>query len=89
MPVPRLLLSASAVDGKAYIIGGAVDMGPALSLVQEYDPVMDRWVEKPNLLNGRCAFSSVVMDGSIYAIGGMCEANFEFKGLSSLEKYVP
>ncbi len=47
MPKVRFILSASAVDGKIYAIGGSSAMhGAGLSIVDEYDPTTDTWTTK-------------------------------------------
>jgi N-acetylneuraminic acid mutarotase len=38
MPAPRRMLSANAVNGKIYAIGGSTAAGNPLSTVEEYDP---------------------------------------------------
>jgi hypothetical protein len=38
MPTARKLLSANAVNGKIYAIGGSTAAGAPLSIVEEYDP---------------------------------------------------
>lgn len=71
MPTARMDLSASAVDGNIYAIGGQkrwfVD---TLAAVEVYDPVRDVWDKKANMLNPRWKLSTCVVDGKIYAIGG-------------------
>lgn len=82
MPMARNLLSTSAVNGKIYIIGGQAvfPAGPALSTVEEYDPVTEKWIKKANIPTARMAFATSVVNGKIYAIGGM-------GGLSIVEEY--
>jgi len=71
MPTARFLHSASVVDGKIYVIGGAAkDMTEAIFPVEVYDPVMDKWTTEANIPAPRVAHSASVVDGKIYAIGG-------------------
>ena len=74
MPTPRADLTASAVNGKIYAIGGtrhvAVD---ALPIVEEYDPVTDTWTRKADMSTARLHLTSAVVDGKIYVFGGSPE----------------
>jgi N-acetylneuraminic acid mutarotase len=82
----RALASASVVGDKIYVISGF--LGGALSpTVQEYDPKTDTWERKSDIPTARCYFSTSVVDGKIYAIGG---ANVAFgPGLPQVEEYDP
>ncbi len=54
MPTSRSLLSASAVDGKIYAIGGRrTNGGSASSAVEEYDPATDTWTTKAPMPTAR------------------------------------
>ncbi|MEK7400009.1 MAG: kelch repeat-containing protein [Candidatus Poribacteria bacterium] len=78
MPTPRYVFSTSAVDGKIYAIGG---MGGTNSIndvdvkihstVEEYDPAADTWTKKADAPMARVMFSTSVVNGKIYTIGGM------------------
>ena len=78
MPTPRYVFSTSAVDGKIYAIGGMggtnsindVDV-KILSTVEEYDPAADTWTKKADAPMARVMFSTSVVNGKIYTIGGM------------------
>jgi N-acetylneuraminic acid mutarotase len=78
MPTPRYALSTSAVDGKIYAIGGiggnitnSINDVKILSAVEEYDPATDIWTKKADAPMARVMFSTSVINGKIYAIGGM------------------
>ncbi|MHC4173265.1 MAG: Kelch repeat-containing protein [Planctomycetota bacterium] len=89
MPTPRYLLSASAVNGKIYAIGG-VSSEPSLeglSTVEEYDPATDTWARKADMPTARVALSTSVVSGKIYAIGG--NPSVYWSGLSIVEVYDP
>jgi len=82
MPTARWYLSASAVNGKIYAIGG---QNPTiLSIVEEYDTVADIWTKKADMPTARNDFSTSVVDGKIYAIGG-----YNGNWLSTVEEYDP
>jgi len=74
MPTPRSALSTSVVNGKIYAIGG--DSGdylpaPTLSAVEEYDPETDTWTRKADMPTPRGSLCTAVVNGKIYAIGGV------------------
>jgi N-acetylneuraminic acid mutarotase len=88
MPTARFILSASAVDGKIYAIGGASTMhGAGLSIVDEYDPTTDTWTRKADMPTPRQWLSTSVVNGRIYAIGG--DARAGAPSLSTVEVYDP
>jgi len=71
MPTSRYWLSASAVNGKIYAIGGlTVNMVP-LSTVEEYDPVKDKWTKKADLPIPIHTLSTNAVNNKIYGIGGV------------------
>jgi len=78
MPTPRYDFSTSAVDGKIYAIGGiggnitnSINDLKILSAVEEYDPTADIWTKKADAPMARVMFSTSVINGKIYVIGGM------------------
>jgi N-acetylneuraminic acid mutarotase len=42
-----------------------------LAVVEEYDPVTDKWTKKVDMPTGRKYLSTSVVNGKIYAIGGV------------------
>jgi N-acetylneuraminic acid mutarotase len=58
------------VNKKIYAIGGRGTDGMVLSFVEEYDPSADKWTRKTDIPTARCSFSTSVVNGKIYAIGG-------------------
>jgi N-acetylneuraminic acid mutarotase len=70
MPTPRSLLSACAVEGRIYAIGGGRPSAVLYSAVEQYDPATDTWTKKAAMPTPRTAFGLGVVDGKIYAIGG-------------------
>jgi N-acetylneuraminic acid mutarotase len=75
MPRARFALSATAVGGKIYIIGGAdadVHMPPSLGfeMVDVYDPATDTWTMAADPPFVAPYPNTGVVDGKIYTIGG-------------------
>jgi N-acetylneuraminic acid mutarotase len=75
MPRPRFAHSASAVDGKIYVIGGVdADFHPAPSMgfqvVDVYDPATDTWTTAANPPGVAPYHTAGVVDGKIYTCGG-------------------
>jgi N-acetylneuraminic acid mutarotase len=93
MPTARLTLATEVVDGRIYAIGGhlaepAPESGAAgLSTVEEYDPVNDTWTRKADMPTRRTGLSASVVDGKIYAIGGVTGS--PWAGLHTVEVYDP
>jgi len=92
MPTARLCLATEVVDGKIYAIGGhlaepAVSGAAGLSTVEEYDPVTDTWTRKADMPTPRTGLSASVVDGKIYAIGGVTGS--PWAGLRMVEVYDP
>ncbi|MCG2724758.1 MAG: hypothetical protein L6420_00650, partial [Elusimicrobia bacterium] len=67
MPTARAYLSAAAVGGKIYAIGGTP--GPT-NKNEEYDPVANNWATKADMPTARNWFAAATVGGKIYAIGG-------------------
>ena len=84
MPTARWYLSASAVNGKIYAIGGENSV-EILSTVEEYDPATGVWIRKADMPTARCRFSTSVVNGKIYAIGGAVPGGV----VPTVEKYDP
>ena len=97
MPTPRSAVSTSVVDGKIFVIGGeqlkkikgyrgwALE-GKKLPTVEMYDPVTDTWTQKADMPTPRSYLSTSVMDGKIYAIGGMSSSTEQGR-LETVEVY--
>jgi N-acetylneuraminic acid mutarotase len=90
MPTPRVCVSTSTVNGKIYAIGGSPGYDQwyqGLTTVEEYDPATDTWAKKSDMLSPRTYFSTCVVNGRIYAIGGVRSGEADY--LSSVEEYDP
>lgn len=91
MPATRYGFSAEAVNGKIYVIGGCpiggqfFGNGGILSLVEEYDPMSDKWTKKADMPTARMFLTTSMVGGKIYAIGGQSLKEF----LSVVEEYDP
>jgi N-acetylneuraminic acid mutarotase len=73
-------------DNKIYIIGGSTIKGEILDIVQEYDPVQNKWSNKAPIPTKRAAATAVALDDYIYVVGGL---NNEDEVLASMERYDP
>jgi N-acetylneuraminic acid mutarotase len=81
-PTPRSVPSSGVVDGRIYVMGGAFHRGPTastedvmrtlrtLSLVEIYDPASGRWSRGADLATARGWFSTGVVNGKVYVVGG-------------------
>ncbi|BCA56477.1 hypothetical protein W02_36170 [Nitrospira sp. KM1] len=76
-PTKRTEVSAAAVHGKIYVVGGFEE--PGLSnvmnmsitpVVQEYDPATDKWTDKAPMPAGLHHVGIGAVDGKLYVIGG-------------------
>lgn len=71
MPTGRMSLSASAVDGKIYLIAGETG-GPSsiVALNEVYDVANDSWTTKKPIHYPVDSYASAFVDGKIYVISG-------------------
>ena len=69
LPGIRAEVTAVAVGGKLFAVGGAVG-GNAVPGVEEYDPATDRWRSRAPLPEARDHLGVAVVNGKIYAFGG-------------------
>lgn len=86
MSAPRQLHALVAHEGRLYAIGGH-NGGLSLSLVEEYDPVLDAWSSKQSMPTARHCLAAVSMNGRIYAIGGT--NSDETVNYDTIEEYNP
>lgn len=90
MPTARMGLGTSVLDGKIYAIGGMLS-GKGFwrgmrDTVEIYDPATDSWSTGASMPTGRVWFTTSVVDGKIYAIGGALENK---EAVSTVEMYDP
>ena len=103
MPTVRSSFSTCVVDGKIFVIGGSLRLewdeygDLSLSTVEMYDPETDTWEGKANMPTVRSGVSVSVVDGKIYAIGGVKTKKYqvprgfghESEELPTVEMYDP
>lgn len=65
---------AAVYNGLIYVFGGSSnhynDPWAAYKSVYAYDPQTDTWTRKKDMITGRLAHQTFLVDGKIYAIGG-------------------
>jgi N-acetylneuraminic acid mutarotase len=81
-PTPRSVQSSAVVDGRIYVMGGVSSRGSAssaeelvrtmrtLSVVEVYDPASGLWTRGADLATSRGWFSTSVVNGKVYVVGG-------------------
>jgi len=75
MPTARGLMMAGVIDGKIYVVGGAVEYEAPLDVNEVYDPVTDTWEKKrPTPMGG--VFRVGVAYNMVYVTDG--HWNFEY-----------
>lgn len=67
---PRRYLTAEAVGGRVYVVGGYDSTGALSPNLEIYDPEADAVTLGPSLPTPRYFASSAVLDGRIYVVGG-------------------
>ena len=71
IPTPRDHLTAAAVGGIVYAIGGRpFNPDHNYDLVEAYDPATNRWTKKSPMPSRRGGLAAAVLDGKIHAFGG-------------------
>jgi N-acetylneuraminic acid mutarotase len=74
MPTNRTEITASALDDKIYVIGGAdYRADGAVNTVEIYDPNTNQWTNGAPLPYDLDHAPSVVYDGKIYVVGGFLQ----------------
>ena len=71
--IGRKYLSACELNGKIYVIGGSKGHSTAsdyLSSVEEYDPSLNTWIEKPDIPIVLAGPSAISFNNKIYVTGG-------------------
>lgn len=78
LPQPRAEHAVIGLDGKVYAVAGGIPQvngtgmqnNGASTLVEDYDPVTDRWRVRAPLPRALTHVGLAALDGKIYAIGG-------------------
>lgn len=91
MPVSRVEFDIGVVDGKIYIIGGAMRIGgERIARVDVYNSATDTWVKGREMPTPREALGVAVVGNRIYAIGGRGWPRVRFgPHLTVIEEYNP
>jgi N-acetylneuraminic acid mutarotase len=89
MPTGRWCLSACALNGKIYAIGG-YSKTESFSTVEVYDPATDQWTSKQSMNFPRGEMGLTVRKGQIYAISGsVWDGSHNIKLYQDFEVYDP
>jgi N-acetylneuraminic acid mutarotase len=77
-PIPERLQEhhGALLDGKIYIAGGIDSSGTTTKVVYRYDPRTDKWERRADLPEPRHHMPLVVLNDTMYAIGGFDELRF-------------
>ena len=69
LPTPRMELTAVAVNGTVWALGGSTGRAPT-GVVEVYNPADDRWSSAEPLPTPRYSLAASVANGRVYAVGG-------------------
>ena len=94
MPTRRSGVKAAVVRDAIYAIGGGGwpqvgAGGPFLTVIEEYNPKINRWERKNEMPDLRLSFLTVVLDNVIHLIGGFTWQNRVPRYLSTVDTYNP
>jgi N-acetylneuraminic acid mutarotase len=70
MPTARTELQANVVNGKIYLIGGALPGGDISDASEVYDPSSDSWSAAAPIPTPVALYASAVVNNKIYVMGG-------------------
>lgn len=70
VPTPRTEVAAAADGALIHVIGGFVEDGGTVALVETYDPEADRWTSGPDLPEAVNHAMAAGLDGTVYVAGG-------------------
>jgi len=75
MHTPRMLPNGVAARGRFFVFGGfdSFDPGPALDVVEVYDPATDTWTELPSMPGPLAGAAGSTLGLSIHLLGGVPE----------------
>lgn len=87
MPTPRGFLGSGVVGEEIYTIGGSDQLGgPPLATVEAFDAGTGAWSSRPSMNVARQELATAVVNGVIYAIGGIGAA---YGSLAVVEAFTP
>ena len=70
MPTGREHLAVVPAEGKLYVLGGRIQQGANLAIVEIYDPATNSWTRGPDMPQATSGFTAAYLDGRIHAAGG-------------------
>ena len=71
MPTRRCFASSCELNGKIYVLGGAIGISSRLNVMEVYDPATNTWdTTKAPMPTARVELCVAAVNGKIYAIGG-------------------
>ena len=76
IPTARTWVGGCVLDGKIYVIGGALTVSSVTSVVEMYDPIVDTWTRLANMPSARCFHAACTFGGKIYVFGGISPGVF-------------
>jgi N-acetylneuraminic acid mutarotase len=76
LPEPLQEISAATLKGRIYVVGGINTKNEATKVVYRYAPASDRWERLRDLPDYRHHMPLVVLNDTLYAIGGYSPPNF-------------
>src|SRR5437867_3134692 len=76
LPEPIQEMQAAVLKGRIYVVGGINAKNEATQLVYRYDPGLNRWERLADLPDYRHHMPVVVLNDSLYAIGGYAPPGF-------------
>jgi N-acetylneuraminic acid mutarotase len=80
------VVSATVYNGLIYVFGGSDYSGVPYNAVYAYDPQTDTWTKKTDMITGRFALQTYLVDGRIYVIGG---SQAQYTAVATVEVYDP
>ena len=94
MPTKRDGFGVGVINNRIYAIGGGGwpqvgAGGPFLTVIEAYNPKINRWERKNEMPNLRLAFSTVVLDDVIHLIGGFIWQGRVPQYLATVDTYNP
>ena len=76
LPEPLQEISATALHGRIYVVGGINTKNEATKVVYRYDPATDRWERLNDFPDYRHHMPLVVLNDTLFAIGGYSPPGF-------------
>lgn len=86
VPAVRYDVSAIAMNGLLYVVGGLDARNRTLATVERYDPATDKWTACGAMRQPRAVAGIASLDGRLYVLGG---DSMENGVLDSVEEYDP